>query len=528
MSRPASNISAFARPLALLGGIALSVFFGLYLIDWVISGSAGNPLATLFRFDIDTMQNALGNMAQVVAAVLGIVITVVSIVVQLAATRYTPRIADMFFRDRTNLGIMSFFVVACINGVWVSVSVGKDMMPRVSIVVTMLLVTFSLLVMVPYFAYVFDFLDPDRVVGRIQEQAVAASAPHGELRPDAVGARHRRALSGVEQLSDMAVNAVSQKDKAIASGTIDAMRNLAVSYLGQKRAIPTAWFTIGPEVRSNPDFVSLADESLDDLQTKRTWLEWKVLRQYQSIYNEALGEMPDINHLIAINTRYVGEAALLAGDAEAFALTVKFFNTYMRATLNKQQVRTAYNVLNQYRQLAEHALGRGQGAIVTQVASHLRYYGQIAHGMELAFVTETVGYDLATLCERAFDSSAEGTVTAEVHDRVLDMLLELDKEAESKSQESMLRGVRKAQAKLASYYLVAGVETHARRIFADMRDERPERLRSIRDELLRVESKDFWEVIDRGTNFDYVDPHRKDMLRLFFSWFPTLQPPGAT
>ena len=43
----------------------------------------------------------------VVIVLLGIVITVVSIVVQLAATRYTPRIAEMFFRDRTNLAVMA-------------------------------------------------------------------------------------------------------------------------------------------------------------------------------------------------------------------------------------------------------------------------------------------------------------------------------------------------------------------------------------------------------------------------------------
>jgi len=109
-----------------------------------------------------------------------------------------------------------------------------------------------------------------------------------------------------------------------------------------------------------------------------------------------------------------------------------------------------------------------------------------------------------------------------VHDAVLRTLLELDREAESKTQESMLRGVRKAQAKLASYYLVAGAEEHARRIFTDMREERAERLGSIRDELLRIESKDFWEVIDRGTNFDYVDAQRKAQLRVFFSWFPSL------
>jgi len=62
----------------------------------------------------------------------------------------------------------------------------------------------------------------------------------------------------------------------------------------------------------------------------------------------------------------------------------------------------------------------------------------------------------------------------------------------------------------------------ARRIFDDMATESSERLRSIRDELLRLETKDYWEVIDRGTNFDYVDAARKEKLKVFFGWFPSL------
>src|SRR5262249_2083701 len=156
------------------------------------------------------------------------------------------------------------------------------------------------------------------------------------------------------------------------------------------------WFKIGAALRANPDFVALAAESVDELAAKRTWLEWKALRQLQSIYNESLGEMPDINHLIAIDTRYVGEAALDGKDGEAARMAVKFFNTYLRATLNAQQVRTAYNVLNQYRQLAERALASSQTQLVSDVAFYLKYYGQLAHGMDLGFVAETVAYDLAT------------------------------------------------------------------------------------------------------------------------------------
>jgi hypothetical protein len=40
--------------------------------------------------------------------------------------------------------------------------------------------------------------------------------------------------------------------------------------------------------------------------------------------------------------------------------------------------------------------------------------------------------------------------------------------------------------------------------------------------MLSITSKDFWEVVDRGTNFDYVPAARKEKLRQFFAGFPAL------
>ena len=88
-----------------------------------------------------------------------------------------------------------------------------------------------------------------------------------------------------------------------------------------------------------------------------------------------------------------------------------------------------------------------------------------------------------------------------------------------------LRGVRKAQLKLASYFLLHENETLAREVFNDMKDERPERLASIRDELLNVHSREFWEVSDRGVNFDYLSGERKNQLLSFFEWFGDRLPP---
>jgi hypothetical protein len=161
-------------------------------------------------------------------------------------------------------------------------------------------------------------------------------------------------------------------------------------------------------------------------------------------------------------------------------------------------------------------LRAGAEDVAVEVARYFKYYGQTAFAMHIGFITEVCAYDLGTLCELAFERQAS------CHDALLATLLEVDRDPESEAEEQSLRGVRKAQVKLATVYLVRGAEPQARRVFEDMKDERPERLRSIRDELAAVESKEFWEIVDRGTNFDYLDGARRDKLREFFAWFPRL------
>jgi hypothetical protein len=129
----------------------------------------------------------------------------------------------------------------------------------------------------------------------------------------------------------------------------------------------------------------------------------------------------------------------------------------------------------------------------------------------LGFVTETAAHDLAVLCERAYAHDVA------CHDSLLGIFLEVDKEPETHAQEHTLRGVRKAQINLATFYLSKNAGAHADRICADMRSEKSERMASIRAELVAVNERDFWEVTDRGVNFDYLDKPRKEKLDEFFA-----------
>jgi hypothetical protein len=508
-------------PLLVLLGVSLVSFLAVHFIDVAQTRESG--IGQIFeQMSVSDAQQILGGIGEVIAAILGIVITVASIIVQLAATRYTPRITDMFFRDRTNLSVMGFFVVSAVFSLWVNFSIrdasgGHAFIPYWGVIVTMVLLTLSVLIMAPYFAYVFDFLEPDKIVGRIKSSGVsqAMHPPSGEA-DASVGYRQMQALASLEQLADIALNAIEQRDKGIATGTVDSISGLIVAYMPSKAGLDPRWFEIRGRLRKDPDFVSMNAEALDKLGATRTWLEYKALRQYLMVYREALTEMPDVINLIAIDTRYIGQAAILAGDKPALEIVIKFFNTFMRRALNAKDIAAAYNNLNQYRYLAEELLKAGWTDEVLQVANHFRYYAQTAQMMKLAFLTETVAFDLCVLNELAYD------LKAEARDRLLRIFLEVDKEAEVEQQESSLRGVRKAQVKLATYYLHKGEEALARKIYRDMRDEKPDRLRSIKTELLAVTSNEFWEINDRGGVFEYIEPERRQYIHRFFDWFPSV------
>jgi hypothetical protein len=515
--RPVSFSRRWALPVLLLAGAALVIFGALYWLDHSVDGTFVRhaPTSALDRylhFDPHAITDAISALAGVVAAVLGIVITVVSIVVQLSAGRYAG-VTRMFLRDRVTIGVMAYYVVVCVCGVWLSVSLQEDYVPKVALVTMLFATTGALVLMVPYFGYVFWFLEPMNIIERIRQSALIAARRGSAERDERLASMAQaQTLAGMEELTDITSASISGKDKIIASGAVDALKDLAIGYLEAKPRAQPHWFLVKEGIRQNPDFVAMDPESLEDLERRSTWVEWKVMRQYLGIYNEALAGMRDINYLVAIDTRYIGEAAARVGDAELVRLVYRFMNSYLRATLNARDVRTAYNVLNQYRLLVEAMLRSGSGTAALEGLRHMIYYGHVSFDMKLTFVTETVAYDVSTLCQVAHEKGLPEEAA------MLDSFLELDRPLRTLSQESALIGVRKAQVKLAAHYLAEGAKEKARRIADDMSHEPIERLRAIRDALSRVETKDFWEIIDRGRNFEYMAAPQRACLREFFGW----------
>ncbi len=508
--------------LILLGASLLVFLFGF----WIDSTGELAHLKLLYHPNPEAAANTISNAGEVVAAVLAIAITVVAIIVELASNRYTHRITELFVGEPINFAVMGFFVVTALQAVFVAITfdgsgeTASGFVPYFGITISMVMLALCLLILLPYFAFVFSFLNPIQIVHRMRLHAI--DTIRRRRRRMSVEQRQAEASRGVEQLADVGLNAMEHKDKGVSMASVDALRAMIIDYQSVRRDLSADWFRIEGELSHNPDFVSMSQDVLRAVTDRQIWFEMKILRKYQTLYNEALNRMRDINYLIAINTRHIANAAIDVGNRQLYELVVKFFNTYLRSTINARDVRTAYNVLNQYRLLAESVLDLEDGALAIDIARHFQYYGLVSFHAKLPFILETVAYDLCALNEYAFDRGSPAAP------ELLRIFLEVDKESEGEVQEQSLRGVRKAQVKLATHYLLKGNRELAEEVFRDMAGERRERMASIRDELLSVKSAEFWEISDRGVNFDYLPPPQKDKLRQFFSWFPDLPAPRSS
>jgi hypothetical protein len=494
----------------LLGLASLGMLSFAALLGQVELKAITHPMRWLSDIEPDVAFDILSNSAELLAGVLSIAITVVAIVVELAATRYSHRITKLFISEPLNIIAMCLFLLTTVQCIWMAATITETgsaaILPNAGFAIAMAMVTLSLLILLPYFYFVFSFISPLSIIqklGNIAHQSYRASIK----RPSA--GHHGKALETIDEIQDIARSAADQGDTRIAMAAIDTLAELTLDYTREKPLLPKQWSELDEDVANDPDFVSLAPSALDEIRDSNLWFEVKIMRQYLASMNQTVLVSRDIANLIAINSRRIGITAIDSSPA-LLTLIIRCFNSYLRATIRAGDWRTAYFVMNECRLLATALLRQKAFKEVTEIVEHLRYYATFAFNLGDAFLLEVASYDIVTLIEEAVKQKSP------IVDDLLDRLLELDQEIRAESDDASLLSVRRAQIQLATFFLELNDEAHARRIVDDMKDEPPERLQIIRETLMTEERQQYWEFTDRGINFSYLPPARRPYLDKFF------------
>jgi hypothetical protein len=510
------------RPLvgpALLFLVLLATSLLLLVVSSILASASLdpilNPLQWLSTLDVDAAAEIMSNNAEVVAAVLAAAVTVVAIVVQLAATRYSHEITRLFVREPVNVVVLGFLMLTAVQCVW-TVAVldesGPDAgVPHAGFAITLGMVTVSLLMLVPYIFFLFTFLSPINVIQRICRDAYRCIL---KAREASTPQSQRRVQDAVDQLQDVARSAIQQGDRTIALAAVDAMSNLLFDYARVRDRLPRTWFDVTESVAADADFAALAPESMQAVRAQGVWLEHKILRRYLTLMGQAANQARDVAYLIGINTRRMA-TELGPSHGHLLDLTVRAFNSYLRTTLNSRDPRTAYYLMHLYRMVASAMLHAGRTDRMLTIVDHLQFYGQYGYQLSMSFPLEVAAHEIFELIE-----DAEGLESPAV-DALLDRLLDLDQEIKEDHNEESLLGVRRTQIQLATLFLMRGQRQRADRIIEDLRGERLDRLERLRANLLHEDREQYWELTDRGLNFNYLAPERR---RYLADIFGALQP----
>jgi len=225
------------------------------------------------------------------------------------------------------------------------------------------------------------------------------------------------------------------------------------------------------------------------------WVEQKCLHQLLLAYSSALAKMPDaLSAISGVNLR-VAEAALGRGDGRVVALCVRYFNTFLREAVKKRDVHAVYDVYSQYASLAKDLLGPSPDEALA-IARHFRYYADVARGQGTAFVHELAAYDLAALAEAAWEANSARRT------ELLAVFLEVEPDGSGAR-------IAKAQATLAAYFDAKGCTAERDSVVAAMTRSPESQIQVARREIAETVDPVFWEVTDRQTNLDWLEPTRR-------------------
>lgn len=510
-----STTKIWLKPLLALVAVSLGIFGILRGIDFLLVAGGTHPLAILYSTDIGNLTNTLSGLGEVVVAILGIEITVIAIIVQLAANKYSSKIMDLFVGDKFNVAVISLYVITSINTVLVVNTINERSLNYFSITFTLVLIILSLLFVIPHFNYIFNFLRPENFLAYVSRRAAEKLE---NIPSDVKGIlkAKRKTREDIDFIGDIALNSVFQGDRSVTLLSLTSLREILTEYFTLKSDLPKEWFRITDEEKFDPDFSSYSEFVLKSIEENKVYLERKIFSLYDVIFNNSKTKLRDVASGVLLNTQLITIEAVRWGDQGAIDNCLKYFNSYLRASIRDKDPRSAFNTLEHYRIVAEEVLTKFP-EIVEKISVYFRYYGQEANKNQVLFILETAAFDLCRINELAYEKKVKNM------NELLDLFLTVDEPAEGAEKEVSLIGVRIAQVKLAGYYLLHKEEELARQIFRDMQVEPFARIKKIEGIIFGTAQEEFWEITPRGVNFYYIEPEARAALKQFFGWFEEKQ-----
>jgi len=347
----------------------------------------------------------LASLARSHTQLLAVMFICLAVAVPVTASQYTPKLLRVFLGDRMHVAVLSTYAMAAAHANWALHASRPDTVSPRLVDAVMATCIIAFIMVVPYFFYVIEFLEPHTLVRRIRgqasralRQALAKEGRREQTKTDLAHALHH--------LGSLVLKSLDGMGRESAELGIVALRELLEEYGQVKDRLDPTWFQA-----TKAEFRGLSREALQFTTVERCWVEVAALRDLGRAFDAAVAAMPDAVVLIADTVRGIGEDANLRDDVPVLHNTVRAMNSMLRSAINAKNPRAIFDVLLQYEALAEVALER-RPEVSGEIAGYYAHYGVRARRADLEFIPELFVYDLGALLRTAAEreSAAQATI----------------------------------------------------------------------------------------------------------------------
>lgn len=488
--------STFKRTVYVLGALFIVLFTAEYGIEWWHAGMP--PMSAVSWNDVNNTKlvDVLSPMARAYNNILAMLIATIGLAIPLTANMHTPKLIDMFLRDRLNQFMLVFFAFGAANVLFVDYMIGPKFAPMWAFRIAIYGALAGWALVVPYFFYVVRFLDPSNILKRLKDDTtgVVEQVLAGQIVPnDAQTIVHERLF----QIGTIILKSLDRADRSVALEGLWSIKQIIDHHGVRKNDMPAAWFVV-----DRADFIGLSAEAIDLLNEEKTWFEMKALTQMFLAYQNALSKTSDVVSSISDANRVIAINAGKRGDAKALELSLRYFNNFLREALKKKDIHSIYDVFYQYRLLARDM--RDRPDLLLEIGRYFRYYGELARTSGLDFVAQLSAFDLGYIVRRAYEVSSPSARA----------LLEEELDIPHEQKGAVLPMVVKAKLILGGFFLEKGLPAEAALVQKNLSGVSPPIVAKAEQDLLDAE-RSFFEVTDRQVNLEYLAPERREHVKTF-------------
>ncbi len=485
---------------AMLSGLALvTIALMLVVLFGVVDALHFGSIADFFTPDPAAAAGTLGLVGGAEGVTLSIVLLGVMFGIQTTSSRYSPRIIGIFTRNPLNALVLSFALASILYTFLVRSEVKVNYVPMASVAVAEVLALINFALLFPYVLYTFEVMRAETLVSGIMRRA------RRELRGGMHTRRslqHRGALlTCLEQVSDIAFGSVQLGDMPVCVLSIEVMGDfLSREYLPVKKNLNPEWFKVG-----HAELSGASDQIIAEVNRAGTWFAYVVMSSFVDMIGLTPVHRKEAVHAIAVATRKIGLAAIDVGDSEVAELSLRFFNTHLRAAINRSAPTFASGIMNEYRRFAIGAL-EWRRDLAVEAAAHLLRYGRHFDEAGMPAIFGAAAEDVADLAIEA--RVRDPQVSFRLAQLLVRNLLDLIPNARPIGLNGLFKGV----AKLTCWAMASDEKDIAHVLVEGIAAAPPDFVDAALSRMESTQNGLFWEVNERVISFDWVEQSLRDQI----------------